>query len=128
MAKWGGRRARRLVALCLATYGDVCHLAGPMCKGKATTADHLVTRSAGGPDTIANVRPACLPCNQARSNLPLDSWRQLYPVRRSVVLEPSRPWHSHMFAVSPTRGGLACSCGETRSNPFASTPREMESR
>lgn len=76
MRRWGGRPARRLVELTLETYGTTCrhcHHDG------ATSADHVVPRSAGGPDTVANLRPihwhpcpTCgVRCNQQRGTTPL---------------------------------------------------------
>ena len=91
MRKWGGRIAARLVRATLATYGTRCHLAGPRCTGRATTADHLVPRSRGGPDALANLRPACAPCNRQRGDMTLDEWRQLYG-RTTHQLTPSRNW------------------------------------
>ena len=91
MRKWGGRIAARLVRATLATYGTRCHLAGPRCTGRATTADHLVPRSRGGPDTLPNLRPACAPCNRQRGDMTLDEWRQLYG-RPTHTLSPSRDW------------------------------------
>ena len=91
MRKWGGRIAARLVRATLATYGTRCHLAGPRCTGRATTADHLVPRSRGGPDVLANLRPACAPCNRQRGDMTLDEWRTLYG-RTTPSLTPSRNW------------------------------------
>ena len=89
--KWGGRRAGALVRATLATYGDRCHLAGPRCRRTATTADHLIPRSRGGPDTLANLRPACAPCNRQRGDMTLDEWSTLYG-RTTPSLTPSRNW------------------------------------
>lgn len=32
------------------------------------TRDHIIPKSLGGKDTVANLRPACGPCNEQRSN------------------------------------------------------------
>ena len=61
--KWGGRRAARLRAATLDAYGTVCHLCG---RPGADSADHLIPRSLGGLDTLDNLRPAHLSCNQSR--------------------------------------------------------------
>lgn len=37
-----------------------------ICRGTATTADHILARSRGGDDQPENLRPACGPCNSAR--------------------------------------------------------------
>ena len=63
MSKWGGRRAARLREATLDAYGTVCHLCG---RDGADSADHLIPRSLGGPDTLDNLRPAHLSCNQRR--------------------------------------------------------------
>lgn len=61
--KWGGRRAARLRAATLDAYGTVCHLCG---RPGADSADHLIPRALGGPDTLDNLRPAHRSCNSAR--------------------------------------------------------------
>lgn len=81
--RWGGALARRLTAATLARYGTVCHLCG---RAGATTADHLTPRSRGGQDTLDNLRPAHLRCNQSRGNKPL---AEVQPRPR---LDPSRDW------------------------------------
>jgi 5-methylcytosine-specific restriction endonuclease McrA len=86
---WGGRYAQRWTAVTLATFGDVCHLC---CQPGADTADHLTPRSKGGPDTLANLRPAHHGCNSARGGMPLSQWFALHPVPRRQALAPSREW------------------------------------
>lgn len=86
---WGGRYAQRLTALCLATYGTVCHL----CRGDgADSADHLQPRSKGGTDALANLRPAHQGCNSARADLDLAEWFARNPVPHRPALTPSREW------------------------------------
>ena len=83
MKRWSGTRATALTRQCLAVYGTDCHLRIPgVCVGRATTADHVIPRALDGPDTIDNLRPACLPCNQHKSN------RYLTP----APAPPSREW------------------------------------
>jgi 5-methylcytosine-specific restriction endonuclease McrA len=62
---WGGRRAQRITALCLSTYGTRCWLCG---KDGADSADHVLPRSRGGSDHIDNLRPAHRRCNSGRGN------------------------------------------------------------
>lgn len=66
--RWSGRRAARLRAATLAAYGTVCHICH---QPGADSADHIVPRSLGGPDTLDNLRPAHLSCNQRRGTAPL---------------------------------------------------------
>ena len=87
-SRWGTRASRALVALTLATYGDTCHLCG---RSGATTGDHIVPRSAGGSDDLANMRPAHASCNYARGAMPLAEWRARHPIRRPTS-PPSREW------------------------------------
>lgn len=74
MAKWGGRRASRLVALTLSVKGDVCWLCGGP---GANSADHEPPRSAllasgvADPDALDFLRPAHLLCNQFRGTRPV---------------------------------------------------------
>ena len=65
------RRRWALTAEVLAVKGTVCHL----CRQPgADTADHLIPRSKGGANTLANCAPAHRACNTA------------------PALEPSREW------------------------------------
>lgn len=88
MGSWSGRRSRRLVEATLARYGTVCHLCG---RPGATTADHVIPRSAGGDDSIENLRPAHARCNSSRADRSLASWFEAHPMKRARA-EPSRRW------------------------------------
>jgi 5-methylcytosine-specific restriction endonuclease McrA len=89
MRPWAGRYAEQWTAATLAAYGDTCHL----CRQPgATQADHLTPRSHGGPDTLANLRPAHKHCNRARDRMTLAEWFARHPVRRRPALPPSRQW------------------------------------
>ncbi|QMV84740.1 HNH endonuclease [Corynebacterium hindlerae] len=88
MARWGGRRVQRLLALVLAEYGDTCHLCG---QPGADTVDHIVPRSWGGDDSLDNVRPAHHACNCSRGAMPLDQWRERHPIAVNRA-PPSRKW------------------------------------
>lgn len=88
-SSWGGRASQRLVAAVLALKGTRCHL----CGGEgATTADHLIPRSKGGTDAMANLEPAHLGCNRARSDMDLTDWFRLHPLPVRPALAPSREW------------------------------------
>lgn len=86
---WGGRYAQRLTALCLAHWGTLCHLCR---RDGADTADHLIPRSKGGPDALANLRPSHKVCNSARGDMDLADWFARNPVPHRPVLAPSREW------------------------------------
>ena len=93
MGKWGGRRAQRLVSAVLAVHGDRCHL----CGGRgADSADHVIPRERGGPDTVENLRPVhhdVLPkCNRRRGNKTMQEWKDTHGRPDPVPLDPSRPW------------------------------------
>lgn len=47
-------------------YGRRCY----MCGSKATATDHVKPLAKGGPHMLANLRPACTPCNSAKQ----DTW------------------------------------------------------
>lgn len=87
---WAGnaRRRLRLVALVLEVKGRTCHLCG--LRG-ATTADHLIPWSHGGPNVVANLEPAHQGCNSVRRDRTLSDWFAAHPVR-VPVLTPSRDW------------------------------------
>lgn len=80
--EWGGRAAQRMVALCLAVYGERCHLCG---HDGADSADHVVPRAVAPELTwqLDNLRPAhhapcpsCgIRCNSARGARPLTARR-----------------------------------------------------
>lgn len=48
----------------IAYYGGKCW----MCGGEFHHIDHVKPLSGGGAHTLSNLRPACAPCNQAKSN------------------------------------------------------------
>lgn len=81
MKRWGGRKAQELTRLCLAEKGIVCRLQLPGCTQLATTADHIVPQSKGGPHELWNLQPACAHCNSSRGNRPIRPRRSL-PTRK----------------------------------------------
>jgi 5-methylcytosine-specific restriction endonuclease McrA len=87
---WAGNARRRLglVGLVLRLKGRTCHLCG--LRG-ATTADHVVPHSHGGPNTVDNLEPAHQGCNSSRHDRPLVDWFAAHPVR-VPVLAPSQEW------------------------------------
>lgn len=76
-----------LLRLVLTVKGRTCHLCG---QEGATTADHVVPWSHGGPNTLENMEPAHRSCNSSRRDRTLLEW---FGVRRVIRrLEPSREW------------------------------------
>lgn len=65
---WNGRPARRLSAQAIRRDGGRC----AYCHGPgADTADHIIPRSKGGPDTLDNLQAAHRVCNSRRGTRPL---------------------------------------------------------
>ena len=93
MRKWGGNSAARLVVAVLDKYGDRCHLCGGP---GADSADHLIVRSRGGPDTLDNLRPVHHntgpQCNRRRVNMSMQEWAERYGTPNTEPLPPSRDW------------------------------------
>lgn len=86
---WNGDYSRRWVAATLHRWGTVCHLCR---QDGATTADHVIPRSKGGPDTLANLRPAHGPCNYARGDMDLIEWFRRHPLPQRTPLARSTRW------------------------------------
>jgi 5-methylcytosine-specific restriction endonuclease McrA len=62
---WKGPYRDETTAMVLAV-SSTCWI----CRGTATTADHITPRSLGGDDQLANLRPACRSCNSSRGTAP----------------------------------------------------------
>lgn len=52
-------------------YGDACFY----CGGEFYHLDHALPISRGGSHTLDNVRPACAPCNQTKSDRTPEEWK-----------------------------------------------------
>lgn len=63
--KWGGPEAQQLTRAVIARDGGICHLCG---EGGADSADHVISRAMGGPDTLDNLKAAHLLCNLRKGN------------------------------------------------------------
>lgn len=83
------RRRSLMVRLVLSTKGRICHLCG---LPGATTADHIVPRSLGGTNDLANLEPAHSGCNTARGTKTLAEWFARHPLRTRPTAAPSREW------------------------------------
>ena len=72
---WRGRYVAAVLALVLAEYGDhCCHCGRPASR----SVEHVIPRSVGGTDDLANLRPAHLLCNLQRGTRPMAGY---LPVR-----------------------------------------------
>jgi hypothetical protein len=119
----------------LAVLADhpACSIRGPLCTGVATTADHIVSVTRGGDNSLTNLRPACGPCNSSRGDRdPTSVTRNAARARNAKrFLDPaadqSPPIH---FAISPKNpggrngsGGLVAAIPKRgRLEPRLSTP------
>lgn len=84
----------------------VCAYQRPeVCKGRATTIDHVIPRSKGGENTWENVVAACAPCNHRKGNKSLAElgwemkttpWRPIGALAR-VLVHANRPeWFKYL--------------------------------
>lgn len=55
---------------CISYFNGACAYCGAT--GKKLTADHLIPKSAGGKDELANIVPACEECNRIKAD---QEWR-----------------------------------------------------
>jgi hypothetical protein len=51
-------------------WGDTCHIKGSGCRGIVEAVEHVIPIKKGGPNILANIRPACHPCNNSKK----DKW------------------------------------------------------
>lgn len=77
MTGWGGRKVGDLRRAVVEAYGSVCwlcrlpiNLALRYPRRGSLSIEHVLPRSYGGSDDIANLRPAHLGCNWSRGNRP----------------------------------------------------------
>lgn len=52
----------------LQLYGNQCHWCGKQMTKSEITIEHLLPKSLGGSNAIANLRLACFTCNNSRGN------------------------------------------------------------
>lgn len=69
-AYYGTTDWKALRKACLERSNYRCEIVGPGCIGKASIADHILSRKAGGKDDIANLRSACRVCDNGRKEGP----------------------------------------------------------
>lgn len=89
----------------LAVWGEVCIY----CDDPATTSDHLVPKSRGGRDALANLRPCCFRCNQEKDDRTPAEWLGPYcPAELAdLVAGPKVPSKREARAAAKREAGLA---------------------
>lgn len=61
------------------------------CGGKAESVDHLLPRSKGGKNDLANLVPACMRCNQMKSDMTLEEFlAHLEKVVQTIRQKPGK--------------------------------------
>ena len=98
----------------LGLWGDRCYICGgPL---GSMHVEHVKPRSAGGGDTLANLRPACAACNLAKGAKPLAEYLA-YREQRGEPVDAS----AHRAGLRPTAGQIytAASLGVKWSGKYA---------
>lgn len=85
---WSGRKIKRLANEVISRYGSVCWLCTlpidltlPRTAPGGLSIDHVVPRSKGGSDELANLRPAHRECNLRRCAKPASMFKPKRPGR-----------------------------------------------
>ncbi|MEV1171955.1 RNA-guided endonuclease IscB [Nonomuraea sp. NPDC049784] len=68
--------------------------------------DHIRPRSLGGSDRVSNLALACIPCNQAKSNRPIEDFLRCRPKQLATVLTQTKAPLRDAAAVNATRWAL----------------------
>lgn len=85
----------------LAKFGRACSYCGAM--GVPLNIDHIRPRSRGGSDRVSNLTLACIPCNQAKGNRPVEEFA---PERAADILKCAKAPLRDAAAVNATRWAL----------------------
>lgn len=110
---WDGHAVRRARAAVIDAYGIVCHLCGLPCRRDVgylhplfMTVDHVLPRSLGGTDDLANLRPAHRRCNLQRGARPSAAVRRAEsaPVSSEATPRQTRP-HLPSPPKTPQKNG-----------------------
>lgn len=106
--RWGGRRVRQLAQAVVLMHGITCwlchqpidlRLAHPA--SGSLSVDHVVPRSRGGTDQLANLRPAHLGCNTGRGNRTPDALADRRPHRLGRFSADQTPSEAPHLPISP---------------------------
>lgn len=73
---WANRRARQVGAVGHLDWRDLPELPAPCryCGGEALGFDHVVPFVSGGTNTVDNLVPCCLLCNERKNRFPVDQF------------------------------------------------------
>ena len=83
---------QRLRAVVFPREGYACaYCASPAAPSNPLTLEHILPRSAGGPDATWNLIAACRACNGARGSTPMAVWM--------AFLQRDRPWMADLAHV-----------------------------
>jgi 5-methylcytosine-specific restriction endonuclease McrA len=88
----------------LAKWGHKCAYCGA--QDVPLNIDHIRPRSRGGTDRVSNLCIACVPCNQAKSNRPLEDFLQHRPKLLAKLLAQAKAPLKDAAAVQSVRWAL----------------------
>jgi 5-methylcytosine-specific restriction endonuclease McrA len=88
----------------LAKWHHACAYCGA--SGVPLNIDHIRPRSRGGTDRISNLTLACIPCNQAKDNTPVEEFLARKPLRLAKILAQAKAPLTDAAAVNSTRRAL----------------------
>lgn len=88
----------------LAKWGRACAYCGAT--GVPLNIDHIRPRSRGGSNRVSNLCTACIPCNQAKGNRPVEEFLGQAPGRLSRILAQAEAPLRDAAAVNTTRWAL----------------------
>lgn len=91
-------------AYLLAKWGKACAYCGTT--GVPLNIDHIHPRSRGGSDRISNLCTACVPCNEGKSNQPVEDFLRQSPERLALVLAQAKAPLHDAAAVNATHWAL----------------------
>ncbi|MEQ4716065.1 RNA-guided endonuclease IscB [Nonomuraea sp. B19D2] len=88
----------------LAKWGRRCAYCGAA--GMPLNIDHIHPRGRGGSDRVSNLTIACVPCNQAKSNRPVEDFLASKPKLLATILAQAKAPLRDAAAVQSTRWTL----------------------
>ncbi|MGW0750547.1 RNA-guided endonuclease IscB [Streptomyces sp. NPDC002587] len=88
----------------LAEWGRACAYCGAT--GVPLNIDHIHPRSRGGSDRISNLCTACIPCNEKKSNQPVEDFLKGSPRQLARILAQAKAPLRDAAAVNATRWAL----------------------